>query len=1475
MFLRCPLFVRSLCTLALLLAACPSGPPSGQPTSGRPSGSGDDTTALAKKASQPPVPAEKAPSESSRLGGDVPTAEQIATRVQTYFAGHIGRRVYVQIDKPLYKPGETVWVRTWDLVARSLTAPSAPAGSEPGMQLELVSPRGAVVAKRKIHLENGAGQADFALAEGIDGGEYTLRATSFDGQRGERPLIVSTYEAPRLKMKLEFVRKAYGAGDEVSATIEVKRATGEPLRNHPLSGLVRLDGQDLPRVALSTNQNGEGVVRFTLPAEIQNGDGLLTVLADDGGLTESVAKRIPIIVRKLQFSLFPEGGQLIEGLPGRVYFEAKTPLGKPADVSGRIVDDHGAVVARFDSVRDGLGRFDFTPGTGRSYHAEIDKPVGVSEKYTLPLPARDGCSLRSFDDLDGELPALRVAVRCSEARKVAVVGMLRENLLDAAMVAVPANAAAVVYLRPKAKSGDAIERDNAERLARQQGVARVTVFDDKMNPLAERLVYRNRRHRLAIQIEPHKKSYSPRDQVTLAVTTLDPQGQPQPATLAMSVVDDTVLSFADDKTGHMLSRLYLEPEIADKVEEPNFYFDLSEEKSALAMDLLMGTRGYRKFEWMQVLVPPAADPASGMVTPAPTGDFGGLRRRGAAPAEGAVPPPPPPPLPPAAPPRDIAEGAMKRPQGGKAMAQKPMAAPVVAPVEDRKVAEAPRPGRAAAARGPALAMDKELAAPPAAAMPAGEMAAEPAKKKAKIRRFEMEEAKRDRGRVQNIDEGDERFDDEAPMEPPAQETWAPVRVFPAPTYAGDYSGPRTDFRETIAWQPVVHTGKDGRGTVTFYLSDAVTSFRVVSEGVGGGVAGRDETVIKSNLPFSMAVKLPTEVSAEDRIRLPLVLSNERDKPQSIELEARFGDLLVLEKPVERTGGTVAAKAREALFYPLTVSGKQGKTEVRFAASAAGLRDEFVRELRVTPLGFPQQHGKSGQVQGSFTHEVDLGAAMPGTIDGVLKLYPSPVATMISGLDGMLQQPSGCFEQTSSTNYPNVMILRYLKQQNLSDPRIMERAAKLIDDGYKRLVSFETKEKGYEWFGGLPAHEALSAYGLLEFLDMKEIFDVDGEMVSRTTLWLRSRRDGKGGYLRDAKALDSFGGASPEVTNAYITYSLTEAKQTGLDAEIEAASRLAGETRDAYLLSLAVNTLLNAGRSQAGRDAAKRLIDLQEADGGFVKADHSITRSTGVNLSIETTSLAVMALLKAGGFDDNVRKAVEWLTNHRGGYGAWGATQATVLALKAMTAYSIASTRMAQEGSVTLSVNGVRVGTLSYEAGHREPLVFDSLGQYLKPGKNTIEVQATSQSPLPLSLGIDYRSLTPATSPEVKVDLTTALERNQVRMGESVRLNVTLSNKTAGGLPMTLARVGIPGGLSFQTWQLKELREKGAIAFYETQARQVILYLREMKPSETVKLPIDLLATVPGTYRAPASSAYLYYTDDHKVWADGTRVTIEP
>ena len=93
--------------------------------------------------------------------------------------------------------------------------------------------------------------------------------------------------------------------------------------------------------------------------------------------------------------------------------------------------------------------------------------------------------------------------------------------------------------------------------------------------------------------------------------------------------------------------------------------------------------------------------------------------------------------------------------------------------------------------------------------------------------------------------------------------------------------------------------------------------------------------------------------------------------------------------------------------------------------------------------------------------------------------------------------------------------------------------------------------------------------------------------------------------------------------------------------------------------------------------------------------------------------------------------------------------------------------------------------------------------------------------------------------------------------------------------MTLARVGLPGGLTFQTWQLKELRDKKLIDFYETRPREVILYFRALPPGAVRDVPLDLLATVPGTFTAPASRAYLYYTAEHKDWAAPATVTVAP
>ncbi len=94
--------------------------------------------------------------------------------------------------------------------------------------------------------------------------------------------------------------------------------------------------------------------------------------------------------------------------------------------------------------------------------------------------------------------------------------------------------------------------------------------------------------------------------------------------------------------------------------------------------------------------------------------------------------------------------------------------------------------------------------------------------------------------------------------------------------------------------------------------------------------------------------------------------------------------------------------------------------------------------------------------------------------------------LAGGLAGLIREPSGCFEQTSSSNYPNVMVLSFLEANGVAAPDLVAKTRQKLERGYNRLVGHETKKKGYEWFGASPPHEALTAYGILQFEDMKRV-----------------------------------------------------------------------------------------------------------------------------------------------------------------------------------------------------------------------------------------------------------------------------------------------------------------------------------------------------------------------------------------------------
>jgi hypothetical protein len=509
--------------------------------------------------------------------------DSLAKSVEAQLGAMDGKAMYVMTDKPLYHPGESVWFRAWELSVKTLGG----LAGEHGVTFQLLDARGGKVAEKRVLARGFIATNDFVIPAGSPGGAYTLRAVSDAGGTQDRAITVAAYEAPRIKKTLDFLKTSYGPGDEVTAKVTIESPTGGPLLGAKAVAIITVDGVELARTNVFPDDKGRAWVRFVLPMKIAKGDGLLTLQVDGGGFVEPIQRRIPITLDDVQVSLFPEGGDLVTGLPSRVYLSARDPQNEPVEVQGQVFDDRGTLVSDFKSVWGGMARFGFTPQKDRSYSVKLTKPRGASAGKTFPLPAAkpQGCTLQTVDDYTSAESEVKVKVQCTQAEDVLATAVLREKLVaKTAAKATPGAAATLALPVPK----DAV------------GALRVTLFDRSERPLAERLVYRGLGAEMHVSVKADRASYSPRDKVTLTVETKDASGKPVAADVALAVVDDTVLKYADDKEGQILSQLYLLPEMpGQSIHEPNFYFS-RDRRAPEAMDLLLGTQGYRRFVWKWV-----------------------------------------------------------------------------------------------------------------------------------------------------------------------------------------------------------------------------------------------------------------------------------------------------------------------------------------------------------------------------------------------------------------------------------------------------------------------------------------------------------------------------------------------------------------------------------------------------------------------------------------------------------------------------------------------------------------------------------------------------------------------------------------------------------------------------------------------------------------------------------------------------------
>ena len=1332
----------------------------------------------------------------------------------------------ITTDRPLYEPGEKVHLSVAVRDGKTLL-PSSKSGIA---YMELVGPNGGVIETKRQVVSDGMAHCDFAIGEDAAGGMYKVRTyTQWKKNEGkefmvEKSITVQKVVLPRLKFELEFERKSYIPGETAGGYVQLTDNRNLPLHSQHIKYTLLSKGIVTQTVAGLTDAEGVVNIKVNIPQKSKPGDLVINVETEYEGQTESVSRSVPLSGEEVVVTFYPEGGELVNGIKSNVGFYATDKIGSPVEVSGEIVNSSGQRVVSFNSVKNGMGKLVLTPVMGEQYYAVIHTPKVLDNRIEFPSALPKGEVLMVTESNDH----MQLVVSTLQTKSVTVIIQIRGEVYFSS----------VLHL----KSGENSFNINTTKMP--AGVAQITLFDEKNLPRAERLSFVNLHKRYQVLLKPFKKEYQPGDKVRVGVEVRDENGMPAPAHLCFSVVNDQLLSFANDQSGSLVSKMLLEDELNRKIENPAFYFSGTPQADE-AMDLLLMTSGWRRFTWEQVLekqmpsIQFNEEPAiiSGtiyrgqdmMVLAGATVQIAGQQtvtdKEGHYSLKGV----------------DLSSPRTMLVKYNGLMDQTLLVNDYTTQLDcylyDRnyrkRLDNIPMAAR----------MDMEV-------VQDGEVAV--MKNAGAIEHKRVMKAKVPVALVAKREFADDRnIADSVSQNVPS----------------------KTDA--TVYWNPDVKVGYTGRTEIEFASNQLISSFRVSAEGFAGGsqpVAA--SAVYFTQLPFSMEVRLPNELVCGDKINLPLLLKNRTNKPIGGVLKLAFPEGIE-NLTVNDSVQSIMPGATKTLWFTLKMN-KTGEGALKVAFAACGHYDEIALPVKISASGFPVSLSFSGREM-----KKEYGFEMQHVVKNSLKIkatiYPNFVADMMSSIEGILQEPYGCFEQTSCTAYPNAMVLSYLREMKSQNSKLMARATDLLDRGYKRLTTFETPANGYEWFGSVPAHEGLTAYGLMEFADMKRAGQViDEQMFNRTLNWLLSHRDGKGGFQREARALHDFGRIDAEIMNAYIVYALTDAGCTSIEKEFFHSKQVALTRGDAYLLAMMAQTAFHLGKNKEGEGLVDLMLLSVNKDGSFTGKQHSITYSTGTSLTIETTALAALAIMKSSGNHvQELNKCLMYLVSSRNAYGLFGSTQGTILALKALSTATKYSNANNQSGDVSVYIDGKFVTKRPISGNAVAPVVIDDLQKYVtEDGKHFIELRYQGmKEALPYTISAEWRTSLPQSHKNCVIDLSTTLVNKSVKQGETVRLKVNIKNKQSSDVPSTMVCIGIPGGLSLQPWQLKAYSEQGKFSYYEIKGSMLYLYYRGLQAFSNEEIAFDLKADIPGQYTSPASSAYLYYTNEYKTWVGSSEIEV--
>ncbi len=284
---------------------------------------------------------------------------------------------------------------------------------------------------------------------------------------------------------------------------------------------------------------------------------------------------------EIDVAFFPEGGELIYGVPTIIGFKALDHRGLGIEIEGQVLNQDGYVATSIKTLAKGMGRFILTPQHNQSYTSSFIYQ-GETHTFNLPEIKKTGYAIK--------------ATHSYESEKV-ILGVYAKGVsLEGGFLLGHQNGQEFLRIFTGSKGLSA----NINKADFPAGICQLTFFDGDGIPRSERIVTVN----LPTVKETIKlggiETYSKREKVDLKLGQVSDSNQQwdyQNLSISITPRDQILIHPLQQNIRNFLQ---LSSDLKGHIEDPEFYFGGTKGSYELLENLML-TQGWRRFKWEEVL----------------------------------------------------------------------------------------------------------------------------------------------------------------------------------------------------------------------------------------------------------------------------------------------------------------------------------------------------------------------------------------------------------------------------------------------------------------------------------------------------------------------------------------------------------------------------------------------------------------------------------------------------------------------------------------------------------------------------------------------------------------------------------------------------------------------------------------------------------------------------------------------------------